>query len=339
MIGVIAESSGTRGGPRILRAVQDSVGVLSQGSTIRCFALRRRWPVRGNRRSRPCLCRQKDSVLTTSGICNPAANGKHPCILSYHGNRIPIYGDTITFPAQAHGLLAREDSKECAAYLGEEEGRVVARIGYDLFAEIRSLLTVGQPAANANMPALELHIALLRNLITGCGIPLVEIPPIPDGYQFVACLTHDVDHPSIRQHKWDHTMFGFLYRAIFGSLRRLLRGQISFRDLLTNWMAVLKLPFVHLGLAKDFWREFDDRYLELEKGLRATFFVIPFSNRAGSGSDGPAPVLRATRYRARDLADTIRKLTSCRLRSWTARNRRVARQFQGAARNSKRFDA
>jgi hypothetical protein len=235
---------------------------------------------------------------------------KDPCTLSFHGNQIPIYGDTITFPAQAHGLLTREDSKECVAYFGEEEGRVVARIGYDLFAEIHSLLTVGQPASNASLPALELHIELLRNLVTGCGIPLVEIPPIPDGFQFIACLTHDVDHPSIRQHKWDHTMFGFLYRAIFGSLRRLLHGQISFQGLLTNWTAALQLPFVHLGLAKDFWREFDDRYLELEKDLRSTFFVIPFSNRAGSGSDGPAPLLRATRYRARDLADTIRKLTA-----------------------------
>ncbi len=111
---------------------------------------------------------------------------------------------------------------------------MLARIGYDLFSEVRTLLTVGQPPANANMPALELHIAFLRDLITGCGVPLVEIPPVPDGYRFIACLTHDVDHPSIRRHKWDHTMFGFLYRAIFGSLRNLIRGRMSVQDLLTN---------------------------------------------------------------------------------------------------------
>ena len=93
------------------------------------------------------------------------------------------------------------------------------RIGYDLFSEIRTLLTQGQPPANADMPALELHIAFLRDLIIGHGIRLIEVPPVPDGHSFIACLTHDVDHPSIRQHKWDHTIFGFLYRAVFGSLR------------------------------------------------------------------------------------------------------------------------
>src|SRR4029077_8778605 len=137
--------------------------------------------------------------------------------------------------AQGSHFLTREDSKECAAYLSESQGTVTARIGYDLFAEIRSLLTVGQPAANASLPALELHIAFLRDLITGCGVSLVEIPPVPEGYQFVACLTHDVDHPSIRQHKLDHTMFGFLYRAVFGSLLNLIRGRISVQDLLMNW--------------------------------------------------------------------------------------------------------
>ena len=39
------------------------------------------------------------------------------------------------------------------------------RVGYDLFAEVRTLLTTGQPSANAAIPALELHIALLRDLI------------------------------------------------------------------------------------------------------------------------------------------------------------------------------
>jgi peptidoglycan/xylan/chitin deacetylase (PgdA/CDA1 family) len=232
----------------------------------------------------------------------------HPCVLTYREYRIPIYGDTITFSGQGNGLLTREDSKECVAYLGEEKSRIVARIGYDLFGEIRSLLTAGQPPANAKLPALELHIAFLRDLITGCGVPLVEIPPVPDGHQFVACLTHDVDHPSIRQHKWDHTMFGFLYRAVFGSLRKLLRGQLSVQELLVNWVAALKLPFVHLGLARDSWRDFDDRYLELEKGLPSTFFVIPFRNQPGRNSHGPAPMIRAARYRAQDIADTIRKL-------------------------------
>jgi hypothetical protein len=231
-------------------------------------------------------------------------------VLSYQGNRIPVYGSTITFPEMGNGLLVDEDSRECAAYLDEREGRMLARIGYDLFSEIRTLLTSGQPVANASSPALELHISFLRDLIIRSGVPLVEIPPVPDGYQFVACLTHDVDHPAVRRHKWDHTMFGFLYRATVGSLRSVIRGRTSVRDMFKNWAAALKLPFVHFGLVKDFWREFDDRYLELEEGLRSTFFVIPFGGRAGNKSGGPAPSIRAAQYGAQDIASAIQKLAA-----------------------------
>jgi hypothetical protein len=237
-----------------------------------------------------------------------ARERRHGCILSYQGNRIPIYGDTITFPENGRSLLSDENARQCVGYLDRSREQVLARIGYDLFGEINTLLSVGQPPANASMPALELHIALIRDLITGCGVPVVEIPPVPDGYRFTACLTHDVDHPSIRQHKWDHTTFGFLYRALFGSLSNLIRGRTPLRGLIANWSAALKLPLVHLGLLKDFWRNFDDRYLELEEGLRSTFFVIPFKNRPGRRSKGPAPSFRAARYDAQDVADAIRKL-------------------------------
>lgn len=231
-----------------------------------------------------------------------------PCILSYQGNRIPIYGDSITFADKGNGFLANAESQESAACLRRSEGSILARIGYDLFSEIRTLLTAGQPVANASVPTLELHIALLRDLITACGVSLVEIPPVPSGHQFIACLTHDVDHPSIRFHKWDHTTLGFLFRAIFGSLFNLIRGRMTFQGLFINWVAALKLPFVYIGLAKDFWSEFDDRYLELEKGLSSTFFVIPFRDRPGSSSEGTAPKFRAARYGAQDLAETIEKV-------------------------------
>jgi hypothetical protein len=236
--------------------------------------------------------------------------GRQTCVLSHKGKRIPIYGDILTFPKEESRLLTDEDSRESAVYLEQSGQGAVVRIGYDLFSEIRRLLTQGQPPANADMPALELHIALLRELIIGHGLRLIEVPPIPAGYSFIACLTHDVDHPSIRQHQWDHTMFGFLYRAVFGSLRHLIVGRITLRDLLKNWAAVLKLPFVYAGFASDFWREFDDRYLELEKGLHSTFFVIPFKNSPGQNSQGPAPAFRSARYSAADLSDTILKLTS-----------------------------
>lgn len=231
-------------------------------------------------------------------------------LLVYGGYRIPIYGDCVTFPATDNSLLADADSREFAAYRSESGQKITFRIGYDLFTEIRKLLTVGQPVSNASTPTLELHIAFLRDLVTGCGISLVEIPPIPDGYRFIACLTHDVDHPSIRQHKWDHTAIGFLYRALFGSMERLVRGRMVARDAVKNWWAVLKLPFVHLGIAKDFWSDFGDRYLELEDGTPSTFFVIPFTNTPGTLKDGRAPKFRAAQYGAEDIAATIRQLSN-----------------------------
>jgi hypothetical protein len=182
------------------------------------------------------------------------------------------------------------------------------RVGYDLFDEVRTLLTVGQPPVYAAIPTLELHVALLRDLLIGCGLSLVEIPAVPTGHPFIACLTHDVDHPAVRRHKWDHTILGFLYRAVFGSLGKLIRGRISVLDLVRNCAAALKLPFVYLGVAKDFWSDFDDRYLELEKDLPSTFFVIPFKDNPGETQNGRAPSFRGARYEAQEIADTIQKL-------------------------------
>ncbi len=237
-----------------------------------------------------------------------ASQERNARMLSYKGARIAIYGDSLTFGDGA-AVLVDEESREPGIYHHQSRGRAVVRIGYDLFGEVRALLTAGQPAANAGVPALELHIALLRDLIVGSGIPLVEIPPVPDGYRFIACLTHDVDHPSIRQHKFDHTMFGFLYRAVMGSVFDVFRGRAPLRNLLTNWAAALKLPLVHLGLAKDFWYEFD-RYAELEEGTRSSFFVIPFKDCPGRSGQDSAPSRRAARYGATDIKAQIHKLMS-----------------------------
>src|SRR5258708_1855726 len=82
-----------------------------------------------------------------------ARKGQHFSILSWHGNRIPVYGDSITFDGRGNVLRTQEDSSECAAYLEESPDGLLARIGYDLFGEIRTLLTAGQPPANALLPA------------------------------------------------------------------------------------------------------------------------------------------------------------------------------------------
>ena len=228
-------------------------------------------------------------------------------VLAYGAGRLPIYGRTVAFRDGGIGLETAERPRQPVAYAVRTEGPVVVRVGYDLFAEVRALLTEGQPSANAGIPALDIHIALLRELIGWSGVPLVEIPPVPAGYRFIACLTHDVDHPSIRRHRWDHTTFGFLLRACFGSIIDVCWGRAPIQDLLTNWAAAVRLPFVHLGVASDFWSELH-RYVAIDGGAASTFFVIPRKDYAGQTHDGEAPRRRAARYGARDIADEIRKL-------------------------------
>lgn len=229
--------------------------------------------------------------------------------LSYKGNRLPIYGKSVTIQGDGVSLLIDQNSNQAVGVLDKSGCQVTARIGYDLFEEIRVLLRDGQPPENASIPTVEIHIAVLRDLIVESGVRLVEIPPVPAGYTFTACLTHDIDHPSIRRHKWDYTMVGFVYRAVIGSLFGVLRGRIPVRHLLTNWVAVAKLPFIHLGLARDFWYDFD-RYLAIENGLDSTFFVLPFKGNPGMTASGPAPRIRASNYGAADIAERLQTFVS-----------------------------
>lgn len=229
-------------------------------------------------------------------------------VLLYKGSRIPIYRDCVTFREEKSGLEAEGDPSQAGMYVRCSSGRMVARVGYDLFDEVGTLLTGSQPLDYAEIPTLEMHIGLLRDLILTSGAEFIEIPAVPAGYRFIACLTHDVDHPSIMMHKWDHTMFGFLYRAVFGSVHNLALGRMSARNLVRNWLAALKLPLIYAGLAKDFWSGFADNYLELEKDLPSTFFVIPFKNCPGRSPQGKAPGIRAARYGAKEIGDTIRKV-------------------------------
>jgi hypothetical protein len=230
-------------------------------------------------------------------------------IIRYRRTSIPVYGDSVIFPDMEPGMLIDEESGKAAAHIQRSAGVTMARIGYDLFAEIRFLLTTGQPVCSAGTATLEWHIAVLRDLIVANGLSLVEIPPIPGGYRFIASLTHDVDHPSIRLHRFDHTVVGFLYRAIIGSVVNVLRRRATLRDLFANWAAAAKLPFVYLGFAKDFWKEFE-QYPALEAGMPSTFFVIPFRDNAGRHRNGPAPRKRASAYGAAEIADSIAALNA-----------------------------
>ena len=254
---------------------------------------------------------------------------------SFAEGHLPIFGRAVTFRHPGISFMANEDSHESIGFVDQYGAQIFARIGYDLPSEVNTLLTEGQPSVNGSTPTLDLHIANLRDLIVGCGIPLVEIPPLPDRFPFTVCLTHDVDHPSIRRHRLDHTIFGFLLRATAGSLINLARGRISLSKVMLNWSAAVRLPFVYIGLAKDFWNNFE-RYLEIDGDHPSTFYFIPFSDRAGDTPDGPAPRLRAARYDISHVSEKIPLLLSesCEvglhgIDAWadTARGREEARRI------------
>lgn len=228
-------------------------------------------------------------------------------LISHAGRSFPIYGKLVTFPGGDSALVTETSTGKPVIQTGRQNEVRVIQVGYNLFDEVGTLLSTGQPARHAAAPTLELHIRLLRDLILRAGIPVVEIPPVPAGHAFVACLTHDVDHPVLKNHLGDHTMLGFLFRATIGSLVKTCQGRLSLRKLAKNWAAALRLPFVHLGLAEDFWRDFN-RFQEIESGAPSTFFVIPERNNPGRTRTGSAPAQRASSYEIDELSPVLRKI-------------------------------
>jgi hypothetical protein len=217
------------------------------------------------------------------------------------GQSLPIYGGLATFTDAGDAVPCLASSAGIAGLRVEHATSTIIRIGYDLFTEIEYLLSVGQPAGNAHAPTLDLHIRMLRDWILSAGIPVLEIPPVPAGHAFAVCLTHDIDFIGIRQHRFDHTMWGFLYRSTLGAVRDLVRRRISVRRLSRMWRAAASLPFVYLGWAKDFWEPFE-WFLRVEKALPATYFLIPFKGRSGQKVPGRHASRRATAYDVDDLA-------------------------------------
>ena len=238
------------------------------------------------------------------GVDAPRAPRTSPVVLRYRGTLFPVYGGCSSLAGSGDPIIRRDGAEEVFARRTSGHGSSTVRIGYDLFAEVRLLLTAGQPVEHAAIPTLEIHVSILRDMIVEAGVPLAEIPPVPPGRQFILCLTHDVDFAGIRFHGADRTLAGFVYRASIGSLLRFLRGELALRKLLRNLLAVLSLPLVYLGLAKDFFNQFED-YLRLEGPRRSTFFLVPYKNVDGGSPEGRSSGGRATRY---DVGDVGREI-------------------------------
>jgi len=227
--------------------------------------------------------------------------------LLFRGTRIPLSHEVLCFEAGNARVVCSTGTNEIAGIHVAAEPSPMLRLGYDLFAEVESLLRDGQAIENATIPTMELHIAMLRQLILEGGIAVVEIAPSPYGYDFSVCLTHDIDFVGIRRHFLDHTMCGFLLRATMGSLLGLTRGRLSFDQVVQSWKAALSLPLVYFGLAPDFWMLFD-WFLNVEKGLSPTYFFIPFKHRAGDKVNMAHRSRRASAYDIGDIPELASEL-------------------------------
>ena len=233
-----------------------------------------------------------------------ARDPNQSAILFDGGTTIPIYRGLLTFSEVSKGAPLLNANGGIAGLRFGSANSTLIRVGYDLFDEVEFLLSDGQPAENAHIPTLDLHIEMLRTWILDAGVGLLEIPPTPSGHPFVVCLTHDIDFAGIRNHFFDHSLWGFVYRATFGAVRNFFRGRLSFKRLLQCWLAVLSLPLVYAGWIKDFWEPYE-WYLEVEKNLPATYFLIPFKQRAGEKVPNRYASRRATAYDVNDLAQSM----------------------------------
>ena len=224
-----------------------------------------------------------------------------PVDIEWGQSSIPIFGPVALFDGCADACTLTSSGK-AVDYRSTSGARVVRRIGYDLFEQIRYLLTEGQPVSRALTPTLELHIGLLRSLLLESGVSFVEIPPRPDGYDFTCCLTHDLDFFGIRRHTGDRTLAGFAARASLGTLADLVRGRRPLTDAIRNWVALLSLPLVFLRLVPDFWRPFED-YARVEAGRQSTFFVVPFKGRPGVAPNGAVEPARGVPYQVSEIRE------------------------------------
>jgi hypothetical protein len=244
-------------------------------------------------------CRKNLNLMKVESVSN----------LQYRDLTLPIYGDLTSFQKSGRTIITTADTDAIVGILFNTANRKIIRIGFDLFQEVEFLLCQGQPLQHAQVPTLDIHIAMLRDWIVGAGIPLVEVLSCPAGFESTICLTHDIDFLRLRDHKFDHTMCGFLYRALFRSFLNFLQGRIPLNKLLKNWGAVCLLPGVYLGIVKDYFFQFD-KYLAIEKALVSTFFILPFKNRPGMDNAGQTRRARATRYDVSDIEAELKPLIS-----------------------------
>jgi hypothetical protein len=123
-------------------------------------------------------------------------------------------------------------------------------------------------------PLVEIQLDAMRRALAE-RITLIEIPPVPWGYRYAVPLTHDVDRLSHRERRWP---------SVLSTAYLCIRGGQPIPALL----AILE----KMGLRSppDPFQPVID--IEERRGVRSTFFLLPFRDRAGIG----CPKARAGGY-------------------------------------------
>ncbi|MCK8519394.1 polysaccharide deacetylase family protein [Methanoculleus sp. 7T] len=155
----------------------------------------------------------------------------------------------------------------------------------DLIKKIADTLNEGVP--RNRKPICDECLDALRQEIKHFS-PLIEIPPIPWGYNYSLALTHDVDTTSVRERSIPSVLYA-AYNCF--RQRRFIEGA--------------RIVLAKLGLAEDPWDLFETwRELEEKHQVKSTFYFLPRSGHAGIGS----PKIRAGYYSIDDVP--IKKLTA-----------------------------
>jgi len=81
--------------------------------------------------------------------------------VEWKNSRIPVYGRLATFAENREPVVCRKGNWATESDSGFA-GRIILRLGYDLFDEVDHLLRRGQPVGNARIPTVEMHISMLR---------------------------------------------------------------------------------------------------------------------------------------------------------------------------------
>ena len=95
---------------------------------------------------------------------------------------LPLETGALALGEESGEVLLRLSSGAPAAIRLHGQMNVV-RCGYDLFAEVRRLLEVGQSHRHAATPALDIHVELVRRWLVQVEGILIEIPPVRDGHR------------------------------------------------------------------------------------------------------------------------------------------------------------